>query len=171
MSAAAGVTIREARPGERSAIRDLTLACYAQYARIMTPTSWRGLDAAVRAALVTGERVEWIVAEEAGEIVGSVMLWPPAADAYAGSAALASWPELRLLAVAERARGRGIGEALVRECARRARESGATHLGLHTADSMAAAVRIYARMGFERAPEYDFQPEGSERVKGYRLKL
>lgn len=171
MSDTAAVTIRDARPEEHAAIRALTLPCYAPYAQIMSPVSWAGLDAAVQAALATEHPVQWVVAEWEGEIVGSVMLWPPAADAYNGSAAPARWPELRLLAVAESARGRGIGTALVRECARRARAAGASHIGLHTADSMAAAVRMYERMGFERAPEQDFQPEGSERVKGYKLAL
>lgn len=165
------MTIRDAVPGELPAIRELTLGAYAQYERIMTASSWAGLAEAVRAALATTEPVEWIVAEEAGELLGSVMLWPPAADAYAGSTRPAGWPELRLLAVPERARGRGVGQALVEECIRRARRSGATHLGLHTARSMEAAVRMYERMGFARHPESDFQPEGSELVRGYKLEL
>ena len=165
------IAIRDALPDERPAIRELTLRAYAQYERIMTPTSWAGLDEAVRAALVTEEPVDWIVAEEGGKLLGSVMLWPPATDAYRGSTGPAGWPELRLLAVSEDARGRGVGQALVEECIRRARASGATHLGLHTARSMEAAVRMYERMGFVRHPASDFQPEGSELVRGYRLEL
>jgi hypothetical protein len=36
---------------------------------------------------------------------------------------------------------------------------------------MKAAIQMYERMGFERAPENDFQPPGTERVLGYRLGL
>jgi len=39
--------------------------------------------------------------------------------------AVSPYPEVRLLAVAPAARGKGIGEALMRECIRRARRSGA----------------------------------------------
>lgn len=171
MSLANGIVVRDARPHERSAIRDLTMQSYAEYATVMKPSAWAGLEQAVRSALASEERAHRIVAEDRGAIVGSVMLYPPAADAYAGAVALASWPELRLLAVAREARGLGVGELLVRECIRRAREEGATELGLHTSASMRTAMRLYERMGFVRAPEQDFQPEGAELVEGYRLSI
>jgi hypothetical protein len=34
---------------------------------------------------------------------------------------------------------------------------------------MAAARRMYARLGFVRAPEYDFRPAGADWSSGYRL--
>lgn len=167
-----GVSVRDAHPGDREMIRALTLAAYSEFASVMEPAAWAGLDGAVRAALETeGEGVERIVAELDGEIVGSVMLYAPSTDAYGGAVKRAGWPELRLLAVAPMARGAGVGRALVDECVRRARASGATELGLHTSESLRAAVRMYERMGFERAPEYDFRPEGAELVMAYRLPL
>jgi ribosomal protein S18 acetylase RimI-like enzyme len=48
---------------------------------------------------------------------------------------------------------------------------GARELGLHTSASMRAAMRMYERMGFVRAPEYDFRPPGAELVEAYRLPL
>jgi ribosomal protein S18 acetylase RimI-like enzyme len=33
------------------------------------------------------------------------------------------------------------------------------------------AIHLYERLGFVRAPEYDFQPPGAEVVKAYRLPL
>ena len=167
-----GISIRDARPDERDAIRALTLAAYSEFATAMEPAAAAGLAGAVRAALeVEGEGVERMVAEHGGEIVGSVMLFSPATDAYGGAARRVSWPELRLLAVAPMARGRGVGEALVEECVRRARASGASELGLHTSESLRAAVRMYERMGFVRAPDFDFRPEGAEQVMAYRLPL
>jgi ribosomal protein S18 acetylase RimI-like enzyme len=76
-----------------------------------------------------------------------------------------------LLAVPPAWRGEGVGELLVAECVRRAREMGARELGLHTSRSMRAAMRLYERLGFVRAPERDFTPEGTEVVEGYRLPL
>jgi ribosomal protein S18 acetylase RimI-like enzyme len=128
-----------------------------------------GLREAVLAGLEAEGAAERIVAEQEGALIGSVMLYPPAADAYGDGRAGARWPELRLLAVAPAARGRGVGTALVRECVRRAESMGASALGLHTSESLRAAIRMYERMGFVRDPEQDFQPEGAELVMGYRL--
>lgn len=169
--AAADVVVRDARPDERDAIAALTLRVYEEYATIMAPGAWAGLRDAVREALAADAPADRIVAERARRVVGSVMLFPPAVDAYGALAASAPWPELRLLAVDPVERGRGTGQRLVEECIRRARASGATALGLHTSRSMAAAMRMYRRMGFVRAPEWDFQPPGAELVEGYRLPL
>jgi ribosomal protein S18 acetylase RimI-like enzyme len=99
------------------------------------------------------------------------MLYPPSTDAYAGEVEPSGWPELRLLAVAEEARGQGVARALVDECIRYSRLSGANALGLHTSRSMIPAIRLYEGFGFTRAPEYDFHPEGAETVTAYRLRL
>ena len=171
MSAVDGVAVRDATAAERGAVRALTLAAYAEYAAIMDPAAWVGLDGALRAALDGGDAAAWIVAVRDDALLGSVLLFPPAADAYVGLAAPPPWPELRLLAVAPVARGRGIGERLVAECARRARAAGASALSLHTSRSMQPALRLYARLGFERAPALDFQPPGTELVEGYLLPL
>jgi GNAT superfamily N-acetyltransferase len=51
--------------------------------------------------------------------------------------------------VDERARGRGIGEALVNECINVARSKGARIVELQSARRRAVANRLYPRMGFE----------------------
>src|SRR5262245_17361048 len=163
--------IRDARANEHDAVAALTLRAYREYATIMDPLAWDGLESAIQAALSSDERIDRIVAEDAGQIVGSVLLFPAAIQAYAFSEERAASPELRLLAVAPEARGKGVGEALVNECIRRARASGARELGLHTSRSMRSAMRLYERMGFVRAPERDFRPPGAEIVEGYRLPL
>jgi ribosomal protein S18 acetylase RimI-like enzyme len=168
--ATADLVIRDARADEHDDIRALTVKAYEQYASIMEPAAWEGLRAAMHNALGL-DGAERIVAERGGRLVGSAMLFPPRSDAYAGATSQAGWPELRMLAVDPDARGHRIGEALVRECVRRARRMGATELGLHTSRSMAAAMHMYRRMGFVRAPEHDFQPQGAERVEGYVLRL
>ena len=166
-----GVVVRDARPADAAAVEALTLAAYSEYERIMEPGAWRGLDGAVRAALASGVPAERIVAERGGRVIGSVMLFPPRADAYSGLAARATWPELRLLAVAREARGLGVGRLLVDECVRRARLAGAREIGLHTSASMRAARALYEAMGFVRAPELDFRPDGAELVEAFRLPL
>jgi ribosomal protein S18 acetylase RimI-like enzyme len=65
--------------------------------------------------------------------------------------------EIRMLATAKAARGRGVGEALVRDCVRRAAGEGRPALVLSTKPVMVAAQRLYARLGFERMPERDWE--------------
>jgi ribosomal protein S18 acetylase RimI-like enzyme len=164
--------LRDARDEDRAAVAALTLEAYGEYAEKMEPDAWAGLEGAVRGVLAADDSgVERIVAERDGRIVGSVMLYPARTNAYGELTGPASWPELRLLAVAPDARGLGVGRALVEECIRRARAAGATELGLHTSRSMEVALGLYERMGFVRAPEHDFQPPGAELVTGYRLPL
>lgn len=166
-----GVVIRDARPEEFDAVRDLTVGAYQRYAGVMELEAWEGLRGAVMAGLATAEPVERIVAERDGVIVGAVQLYPPAANAYGELMDAVGWPELRLLAVAPDARGQGVGRMLVDECVRRARAWGARELGLHTSRSMEVATGMYERMGFVRAPEHDFRPPGAELVTAYKLGL
>jgi predicted N-acetyltransferase YhbS len=161
--------IRDARDDERAAIRALTWAAYAQYATIMAPGAWAGLEQALRHAI--DANAIRIVAEQDGKLVGSVMLFAPSAASYGAPEARSSVPELRLLAVAPEVRGAGVGEALVAACVARARQLGASAIGLHSSESMQAAIRMYTRMGFVRAPERDFQPPGAELVQAYELQL
>src|SRR5262250_248613 len=163
------VVIRDMRHDELDAVRRVTLAAYGEYAAIMPEPLWLGYRRQLLATLETGDPIERIVAEREGSIVGSVLLFPPATDAYGGAAASVDYPEVRLLAVVPEARGHGIGVALMEECARRARRAGAAALGLHTTDLMRAAVRMYERLGYVRTPQHDFVPAQGILIKGYRL--
>ena len=51
--------------------------------------------------------------------------------------------------VDERARGRGVGEALTREAQRLAAEAGVSHVLLTSRPAREAANRLYRRLGFE----------------------
>jgi ribosomal protein S18 acetylase RimI-like enzyme len=66
--------------------------------------------------------------------------------------------EIRMLAAAAAARGRGVGEALVRATVDRCRELGLAGMAFSTRPGMKAAHRIYERVGFARAPERDWSP-------------
>ena len=165
--------IRDARASDRAAIEAVTLSAYEQYAVVMRPTLWVRYRENIVATLAAAPPGTQIVAEEDGRIVGSVLLYPAGAKLDppgAGSVTLA-FPEVRLLAVAPSARGQGIGILLMNECVRRARESGAAALTLHTTEMMRAAMRLYERLGFRRMPELDFEPAPGVTVKGFRLDL
>jgi GNAT superfamily N-acetyltransferase len=165
------VRIRAARPHEHARIAELTRLAYGEYSSLMEPSAWKALQAALETSLAAEVDVTRLVAELDGTVVGSAALYAPGIDAYGSLASSAPWPEVRLVAVDPAARGRGIARLLVMECARRAQEWGASHLGLHTSHSMRAAKQLYERMGFVRDPERDFHPPGAELVEGYRLSL
>ncbi len=167
-----GVHILDARDGDRDAIRDVTMSAYQEYAALMS-AHWEGYHQSILATLDEVRPAEQIVAEMDGAIAGTVLLYPGGTvfTAPDGRQVTLAWPELRLLAVAPPARGRGIGAALVRECMRRARQSGAAVLTLHTTDVMGVAMAMYERMGFVRAPQLDFHPAPNVTVKGYRFDL
>jgi ribosomal protein S18 acetylase RimI-like enzyme len=77
--------------------------------------------------------------------------------------------EFRMLGVAPSARGRGVGEALVRLCLDRFRSEGARGAVICTLVQMTAAHRLYERLGFSRAPDRDWSPyPGVELIAFYR---
>jgi len=166
------IYLRDAREDDRGAIRDMTLAAFQEYATRMA-AHWESYRQGILNALAVVSHADQIVAEQDGAVVGAVLLYPPGTvfPRPDGSRVTIDQPEARLLAVAPPARGRGIGDALLRECIRRARRSGAAALTLHTSDFMAVGRRMYERIGFVRAPELDFHPSKDLTVMGYRLKL
>jgi len=56
--------------------------------------------------------------------------------------------ELETLAVAEEARGQGIGSLLIEACRDRLREEGITHWAVAVVEANADATRLYERVGF-----------------------
>ena len=168
-----GVQVRGARRGDAGSIEEVTLSAYQQYAAVMPPALWERYRQNIVATLAAAPPETQIVVEESGWIVGSVLLYPAGTGIVlpGGGSMTLPFPEVRLLAVAPSARGKGIGALLIDECVRRARESGATALTLHTTDMMQAAMRLYERMGFQRAPDLDFEPAPGVTAKGFRLAL
>jgi ribosomal protein S18 acetylase RimI-like enzyme len=167
------IVVRTARADEREVIARITRAAYVEYASSMAPEAWPELAAAIESGLASTAPVERIVAELDGCVVGSAMLFAANVEAYAhvAGAQQVTWPEVRLVAVDASARGRGIARAMMEECVRRARAAGARAIGIHTSQTMGAAVALYRSMGFERVPALDFQPAGAELVEAYRLAI
>jgi len=63
-----------------------------------------------------------------------------------------------MLAVDPSARGLGVGTALLRRILDESRRRGRTGVVCSSLPEMRAAHRIYARLGFTRAPERDWSP-------------
>ncbi len=161
-------SLRDAGDNEQSIIRDITIAAYAEYQAVMPPRFWAYYRQHLIEVLEGEGDCERIVAEQNGSIIGSVLLYPAETQAYTSAISRASYPEVRFLAVLPAMRGRGIGNALMNECERRAQMTGATAIGLHTMAAMQPAIRMYERLGFVRTPETDFQAGEGVVVFGYR---
>jgi len=163
------LTLREARPGDRDAIVAVTLSAYQEYATQVP--FWPTYRENILATLATPEPATQLVADLDGTLVGTVLLYPASPAGAPAAPGQGRWPEVRLLAVAPSARGKGVAHALMQECVRRAREAKSDALTLHTMSAMQAALRLYTRMGFQPAPDLNFQPIPGFTVHGYRLTL
>jgi ribosomal protein S18 acetylase RimI-like enzyme len=94
------------------------------------------------AAVVADPAATLLVARDGRQIVGTA-----AVIVYTTPI----WRKARIedVVVDQAARGRGVGEALVKECVEVARRGGAGIVELQSARSREAANRLYPRLGFE----------------------
>lgn len=151
------LTIRRPRPDELETVGELTARAYLEDGLLDFGERDPYLEH-LRAARHRAEHAEMFVAADAGSdlVLGSV-----AFASYGGTYAEIARPgegEFRMLAVRPGSRGRGVGEALVRTCAERARELGLRRLVLSSHPRMLSAHRLYGRLGFARTPDRDWHP-------------
>ncbi|MGC2999216.1 GNAT family N-acetyltransferase [Streptomyces sp. G35A] len=150
------IVIRPAEPGEYGELGEITARAYLLDGLL----DFGGNDAylgELRDVAKRAASAEVLVAVEHGRVLGGVTFVPdggPMADIAGPGEA-----EIRMLAVARAARGRGAGEALVRSCVDRARATeGCARIVLSTQRTMRSAHRVYERLGFIRTPERDWNP-------------
>src|SRR5262249_27705187 len=84
--------VRNAGAADRATIQDVTLAAYEEYAARMPPPLWRAYRQNIVETLGQPAPALQLVAEDAGTVVGTVLLYPAGGERR--------WPEVRLLAVA-----------------------------------------------------------------------
>ena len=157
--------VRRARPEELPALGELTVAAYSDFTLGPDdPYVARLRDTAARDA--QGEL--WVAVEDE-ELLGCVT-WCPAGSTWR-EIALDDEGEFRMLAVAAAARGRGVGEALVRACLDRARADGLGGVAISTMDRMTDAHRLYGRLGFSRVPEADWSPVDGVSLLAFRVRF
>jgi GNAT superfamily N-acetyltransferase len=170
------LSIRLAVETDFEQARAVLEAAYSEYEAAFPAANWVPYLADILDLEGRANESELIVAEVGGKIVGCVSYFPPGSKAsYPTDAVSEHWPSdwgaFRLLAVDPSARGGGVGRELTLACIERTRQQGAPALGLHTTAPMSVARAMYERMGFERAPRYDFRPGREVLVEAYRLLL
>ncbi|MDQ4009223.1 MAG: GNAT family N-acetyltransferase [Actinomycetota bacterium] len=147
-------TVRPARPDELDQVGRLTLEAYVAdghtnaagaYAAELADAARRARDAELLVALASD-----------GMVLGTITVC--ASGSPLGEVSQPGELEFRMLAVAPAAHRRGVGEALVTAVLQRAIEIGAHRVVLCSTEEMCVAHRLYARLGFVRLPERDWQP-------------
>jgi ribosomal protein S18 acetylase RimI-like enzyme len=145
--------IRAAEAADHAVIRATLRAAYRQYSADIPAELWcpylddlLDLDGHARHG-------ELLVAVVDGEIAGYAAFYPDATIQGAGWPP--GWAGGRGLAVHPDFRGHGVAGALLAELERRAFRSGASTFAFHTSAFMTAAVALYERLGYRRAPEFD----------------
>ncbi len=98
-------------------------------------------------------KADVLVAEEGATLVGSITWYDKAANVGRGWPA--GWGGIRALAVAPSARGNGVGRQLAAKCVALGAHQQCLGVGLHTDAAMRAAIKLYTRLGFARAPSFD----------------
>jgi GNAT superfamily N-acetyltransferase len=153
------------RPEEHELVGDICVAAYAVdglgpdwYAPVLRDVAGRVAAASV------------LVAEVDGRVVGAVTFMADAGGPL-HEIAVEGEAEFRMLAVDPAAQGRGVGEALVRACLSLASGLGRRALVCCSQDRMAAAHRLYLRLGFERDPARDWAPVEDVRLLAFVRRL
>ena len=157
-------TVRRVSPSEHAAVADLTAGVYrgeglssADYEPALRDVPSRARSATVLVADVDGRLAGAVtVATRGGE-------W--AEQSVPGEAVI------RMLVVDPEVRGAGVGKALVRACLDAARADGCTVVRLSSQEEMAAAHRLYERLGFVRTPSFDWYPVPGLFLRTYALPL
>lgn len=114
------------------------------------------------------EEAEVLVAEADGAIIGTAAVARPGTR-FAGIAQ-PDEVEIRILAVDQAARGRGVADRLMAACESLARDEGFAAVVLCTEPDMYAAQRLYQRRGYVRQPGRD-RSIGRLMLLAYRLSL
>lgn len=149
----ADVRIREIAVAEIPEVSELVLAAYRDdYAGLPAEYLAEIANVAERAA----QHQVWVAEDsETGELLGTITT--PRAGTRLSDVARPGEMDLRLLGVAGRARGRGIGSLIMRHGLRLARIRGVDRVVLNTSTEMVAAYELYDRMGFARLPEREHE--------------
>lgn len=142
---------------EAGAVADLVVGAYTGDFQL-TPDYVADIAAvADRAA----EHEVWVAVDRStGALLGT--LSTPRAGRTISPLARAGELDFRFLGVARAARGRGVGERLVRHVLALADARGLGRVVLNTGPDMLAAQRLYERLGFARLHEREFEVERSD---------
>jgi ribosomal protein S18 acetylase RimI-like enzyme len=157
-------TVEPAVPADFPAIAELTVGVYLGEGLASEGYAPQLADVEGRAA-----KAELLVVRDGSALVGSVAL--VLAGDFGEVTESEDEASFRMLAVSPSVRGGGVGDLLVRTCLDRSRAAGKRRVVISTDPRMAAAHRVYERLGFRRLPERDWSPVPGVDLLVYALDL
>jgi GNAT superfamily N-acetyltransferase len=146
--------VRDAVPADYPAIRDVVIAAYRQYADLIAPDIFSRYLADLLDLETHASHGPLLVVEADEGVCGFAAFYPDAS--VQGFGWPSAWASGRALAVHPATRGHGVARVLIAAIERLARDSGAPVFAFHTVSFMTSAIALYERLGYRRAPEFDF---------------
>ena len=146
--------VRDAVPADHPAIHEVVIAAYRQYADLIPPDVFSPYLVDLLDLERHARHGRLLVAEVDERVRGSAAFYPDAS--VQGFGLPPGWATGRALAVHPAARGLGIARTMLATFERLARKAGAPVFAFHTASFMTGAIALYERLGYRRAPEFDF---------------
>jgi len=159
-SATGGMVVRRMRDDEAAPVGRLVREAYAG--------DYELSEAYLDEIEAVGERARehevWVAVDAGtGAVLGTVTT-PRQGRRLSAVARHADELDFRFLGVSAAARGRGVGEVIVRHILALAASRGIRRVVLNTGEQMRPARRLYERMGFERLEDREFtfeRPDGT----------
>ena len=165
--------VRNARLEEHLKIGGLMVDVYSQLEGFPKETEQPGYYQMLKniGTLTTNPETELLIAiSSEAQIAGAVVYFGDMK--YYGSGGTATSESnsagFRFLAVDPKVRRQGIGNLLIEECIRKARESHRTQMIIHSTKAMQTAWKIYLNLGFKESEDLDFL-QGELPVFGFRF--
>ncbi len=149
------LTYRPGTVNDLTQLKELGLAAYGEFARILTPENWGKMQATLsdeEKLLQLIDTAKVYVCAYRGNIIGMAYLVPHGNPTPIYPA---DWCYIRLVGVHPDHRGKGIAKTVTEYCINYAKRTGETTIGLHTSEMMDAARHIYESLGFKRQKEID----------------
>ena len=149
------VVLREAGPQDDVAVGELLIEAFvAQYAKKMSEVIVTERRKAELRDVASKRPVGKVwVAESAGQVVGTVTMWPPGAER--SEAWIPGAADLRQLAVSSTHRGSGVSKELLDVAEAWARAQGFVGVCLHVRRGAKGVKALYEARGYQRRPEGD----------------
>jgi GNAT superfamily N-acetyltransferase len=163
------VSIRPVHPSELERVGELTVQAYAVDGFVTESDGYADhlRDAATRAR--EAEVYVAVLPDRPEEVAGTVTFCPQGSPWC--ELAASGEGEFRMLAVAPKARRRGVAAALVSVCVERSVELGYSAVVMSSLPVQRDAHRIYERLGFRRTPDLDWSPDIGVVLLAFRLDL
>lgn len=166
------IQIRNAHPSEYESIGKLMVHAYSNLPGFLIPQSHPAYYTLLAniGDITKKPGTELLVAIDANQnLLGAVVYFNTMQQYGSGGTATQekNASGFRFLAVADEARGKGVGSQLTHACIRKTREDGNTQLIIHTTNAMKNAWRMYEGIGFKRSEDLDFM-QGNLEVFGFR---